>query len=102
MTIGYAAFSYCSSLKSIVISNSVTSIGEYAFYSCDSLKSIVIPNSVTSIGDDAFYSCDSLTIYCESTSKPSGWHEGWNPDNRPSYWAGQWEYDKNGNPVPIS
>ena len=46
-------------LKDIVIPAThnglpVTSIGEDAFYGCNGLTSIVIPDSVTSIGDDAF------------------------------------------------
>ena len=60
-SIGKWAFSWCTSLTSIVIPNSVTSIGEDAFYSCDSLTSVVIPDSVTSIGYSAFYYCDKLT-----------------------------------------
>ena len=60
-TIGYRAFYYCNSLKSIVIPNSVTAIGSSAFYSCDSLTSIVIPDSVTTIGSSAFEGCSSLT-----------------------------------------
>ena len=99
--IGEAAFSSCSSLKNVVIPNSVTSIGEYAFYYCDSLTSIVIPNSVTSIGESAFRYCNSLTIYCESTSKHSGWNIYWTESDRPIYWAGQWEYDVNGKPIPL-
>ena len=59
-SIGYWAFSYCTSLTSIEIPNSVTSIGERAFYCCVSLTSIEIPNSVTSIGNYAFASCTSL------------------------------------------
>ena len=54
-------FSYCYSLTSITIPESVTSIEEYAFCGCSSLTSIVIPNSVTSIGEYAFSDCSSLT-----------------------------------------
>lgn len=60
-SIGYRAFSKCTSLKSIEIPDSVTSIGNFAFEHCTSLESIVIPNSVISIGSFAFRSCDSLT-----------------------------------------
>ena len=55
------AFCYCSSLKSVVIPDSVTTISPYAFYYCSSLKSVVIPDGVTSIGYSAFYNCRSLT-----------------------------------------
>ena len=124
--IGYGAFDNCSSLTSIVIPNSVTSIGgcafdncsslttitfeegsqltsigNWAFYDCSSLTSITIPNSVTSIGVNAFYNCSSLTIFCEASSEPSGWDSYWNYSNRPVYWAGEWEYDADGNPTPI-
>ena len=60
-SIGYCAFSSCSSLTSIEIPDSVTSIGYQAFSSCSSLTSIEIPDSVTSIGGMAFSWCDSLT-----------------------------------------
>ena len=48
--IGGYAFSHCSSLMSITISDGVTMIGNYAFQNCSRLTSIVIGNSVTSIG----------------------------------------------------
>ena len=51
------AFSWCTSLQSVTIPNSVTSIGYYAFGRCESLQSITIPNSVTSIGDGVFRDC---------------------------------------------
>ena len=59
-TIGIAAFVCCTNLTSVTIPNSVTSIGELAFADCQSLPSVTIPNSVTSIGEHAFDSCQSL------------------------------------------
>lgn len=59
-SIGDYAF-YCSGLTSIVIPNSITSIGEGAFCECTSLASITIPDSVTSIGTETFFCCASLT-----------------------------------------
>ena len=60
-SIGDDAFDSCSSLTSINIPDSVTSIGRRAFSYCSSLTSITIPNSVTSIGRRAFRNCSSLT-----------------------------------------
>ena len=60
-SLGWACFTYCSSLTSITIPNSVTSVGEYCFSACRSLTSITIPNSVTSLGKCCFSYCSSLT-----------------------------------------
>ena len=60
-SIGEAAFNNCTSLTEITIPDSVTSIGDYAFFWCKSLTSVTIPDSVTSIGDSAFSDCESLT-----------------------------------------
>ena len=60
-SIGSGAFEGCSSLTSVTIPNSLTSIGVCAFYDCSGLTSVTIPDSVTSIGDFAFYGCSSLT-----------------------------------------
>ncbi len=54
------AFQFCSSLSSVVIPDSVTSIGDGAFDGCSSLTSFVIPNGVTRIGDRTFCGCSSL------------------------------------------
>ncbi|MBQ8415039.1 MAG: leucine-rich repeat domain-containing protein, partial [Clostridia bacterium] len=60
-----------SSLKTVIITDGVTSIGNYAFSGCSGLTSIVIPDSVTSIGNYAFSGCSSLTevYYTGSESK---------------------------------
>ena len=60
-SIGDHAFSSCSGLISVTISNSVRRIGGYAFIECSNLTSVTIPNSVTSIGSGAFYNCRGLT-----------------------------------------
>ena len=60
-SIGDRAFCLCKSLRSIVIPDSVTSIGDGAFCTCESLESLVIPDSITSIGDGAFHECYSLS-----------------------------------------
>ena len=59
-SIGDNAFSNCSSLSSVNIPNSVTSIGQYAFWKCTNLTSVTIPNSVTSMDFGAFYFCEKL------------------------------------------
>ncbi len=52
---------YDDEITSIIIPDSVTSIGNYAFMLCTSLTTVTIPDSVISIGDYAFYACLSLT-----------------------------------------
>ena len=65
-SIGVIAFYECSSLTNITMSDSVTSIAQGAFQGCSSLTSITIPASITSIGASAFYNCSSLRdVYIE-------------------------------------
>ena len=54
-SIGYAAFADCTGLTSIIIPNSVTTIEGFAFAGCCGISSIEIPSSVTFI-DIAFCS----------------------------------------------
>ena len=59
--ISHGAFSWCQSLTSVTIPNSVTEIGDYAFDYCENLKNIIIPSSVENIGSYAFGKCTHLT-----------------------------------------
>ena len=61
MSIGNHAFDGCTGLTSVTIPSSVTSIGSEAFSGCSGLTFVFIPNSVISIGGAAFYGCSGLT-----------------------------------------
>ena len=78
LSIGNAAFLYCSNLESVTIPDSVTSIGGWAFGACLNLINITIPDSVTSIGSEAFAECPQLQfneyengLYLGNTKNPT-------------------------------
>ncbi len=58
--IGYAAFSGCGALKTVMISNSVSRIGRWAFQSCIELTSITLPDNMLEISDSLFSGCVKL------------------------------------------
>ncbi len=60
ITIGNSAFYICSVLTSVTIPNSVITIGDGAFNGCSALTSVTIGNSVTTIGAYAFNGCSGL------------------------------------------
>ena len=71
-SIGRYAFRRCASLTNVTIPNSVTSIGYDAFAYCTSLTSVIIPSSVTNIENCAFDGCAGLTdFYCYAEKVPS-------------------------------
>lgn len=65
-SIGEDAFTYCFEMTSINIPSGVTSIGADAFEGCESLKRIIIPSSVKSIGYLAFAGCFNADIIVEN------------------------------------
>lgn len=51
---GKNTFAYCTSLKSIVLPDSVKTIGVACFYGCTNLETVVLGDNVSSIGISAF------------------------------------------------
>ena len=69
ITIGDYAFIDCNNITSLTIGNNVNSIGNLCFKDCSSLTEITIPGSITDIGGFAFRECTEVTavnIYCSS------------------------------------
>lgn len=58
-TIGDFAFSACN-IKSIILPDSLTSIGNGVFYNCSFLENIIIPKNVISVGEGIFEQCEML------------------------------------------
>ena len=54
-------FIYCNNIKSIILPESITSIGSYAFYGCSGITEIKLSENIISIGDVAFYGCSGIT-----------------------------------------
>jgi len=61
--INYAAFSSCTSLESVIIPEGLTVIDNSAFAHCPNITSITIPRSVTSIGNESFWYCTNLKVF---------------------------------------
>ncbi len=60
VTVGEKAFNYCSNLSEIAFGDSLTGIAASAFAGCASLQEIVLPDSLVTIGEKAFYQCENL------------------------------------------
>ena len=60
-TIGYRAFSGCSSLKTVVLPNTLTDVTASLFEKCTALEEITLPESVKTIAEYAFSDCTSLS-----------------------------------------
>ena len=67
--LGKYAFSDCTSLKSIILPNTLKTIDDYCFRNCTGLTSIIIPDSVETISSTAFSGCTNLTSIKIPTKK---------------------------------
>ena len=59
-TIGDWAFTGCANMVRMDMGNGVVTIGDSAFRDCISLTELVIPDSVTTIGEETFSGCNSI------------------------------------------
>lgn len=57
---GKEIFYWCTNLKNIEFSSSLTTVPERMFQNCTNLADILIPNHITTIGDHAFDGCSSI------------------------------------------
>lgn len=60
-TIADAVFKDHTSLKEVIIPDSITTIGNFAFQNCSGLTKVTIPESTNAVGDCAFYNCQGIT-----------------------------------------
>ncbi len=59
-TIGNYAFAYCSALKGLEIPTSVTLVARYSFAYCTALKSFTFPEGITTVATDVLDGCTAL------------------------------------------
>ena len=83
-----SAFECQGHLKSILLPDTITSIGDFAFASTD-LRKIVIPASVIQMGHRVFFNSNSAVVICGAQSKPDGWADDWmdSSTDNPVYWG---------------
>lgn len=73
--IGTGAFSFCENVEEIKMPNSITLIESMAFFLCrSSIKSLIIPNSVRKIEHDAFGGALVENIYIGNGIEEIGWN----------------------------
>lgn len=69
-SIGLGAFDFCIGLTDIVIPSMVTSIKQQAFYNCSGLKSVTLPSSIISMESNCFAYCIKLSSITVGSSIP--------------------------------
>lgn len=67
-SIGYWAFKECTGLTSVVIGDNVNDIDFNAFEGCSNLVEVAFGNSLSTIGSEAFKECTNLTSVTLSSS----------------------------------
>ena len=60
-SIGESAFAGSKTLINVSMGSGINEIGDFAFYYCSNLESVMIPENAVSIGEHAFGICEGLT-----------------------------------------
>jgi hypothetical protein len=71
ISVGGGAFAYCTALRSVVLPGAVVEIGDCAFMGCESLTLVRLSRALRVIGDRAFAGCSSLRQLVFSGDAPS-------------------------------
>ena len=66
--IGYAAFRYCTTLRSVQLPDSLTVIGSDSFNCCSNIRAFSFGSGVESINNRAFDGCSSMSVYVPSSA----------------------------------
>jgi len=69
------------------IEDGITTILADSFSQMNRLEYLFIPLTVIDIRSFAIRSVNNLTIHTDHPSRPAGWDNNWNPDNRPVVWG---------------
>ena len=67
-TISNSAFSECNELSAVTFGNGLEMIDTHAFYCCTKLTSITLPSSLQAINGGAFYGCENLAEVVNNSS----------------------------------
>ncbi|MGN0468229.1 MAG: leucine-rich repeat protein [Acutalibacteraceae bacterium] len=87
-SIGNYAFTNCAELTSVTLPQTITQIGENAFANCEKLSNINIPDSVTRIDEDAFANCKRLdNVVINNKDVYIGYNAFSNSTTVQSYWS---------------
>lgn len=74
-SIGNSAFFDCTNLESVVFSRELISISMMAFNNCVKLDNVDLPDKVTELGDGSFYNCINLnTIILPASIEKIGYN----------------------------
>lgn len=74
------AFEYCSSVKEIILPDSLREINNRAFYGCSSLTKITLPDSLREIGERVFDNCSNLRDIYYGNPNPQSYSYDFVPD----------------------